>query len=68
MPLPGTIRQQRFTERSMNPMSNRFVTGLSGGVPKMHPLKSNISLISKGASLMHGIRLKKLPILRLKKY
>lgn len=67
MALPEELRQRRFTERGMNPTPNRFVVGSTGGVPKMHPLKSS-NPVMKAGSLLHGLRIKKFKMPSIKKY
>jgi hypothetical protein len=61
MALLQSLRQQRFTERLAAPTSSRMVSGMSGlseGVPKMHPLKSSLPALKAG-SMIHGLRIKK---------
>jgi hypothetical protein len=56
-------------ERSIAPTSSSRIAGMSGiseGVPKMHPLKSSMPALKAG-SMIHGLRLKsfKVPKVRL---
>jgi len=67
MPRLQSLTQQHFLERQSSPISSRMLTGMSGvseGVPKMHPLKSSMPSM-KASSLLHKLRIKKLSSLRM---
>ena len=65
MAILQSLRQQHFLERSAAPMSSRMFTGMSGGVPKMHPLKSSMPAL-KASSMIHGLRIKKFSMPKLR--
>lgn len=63
-----SLLQQHSFERSLSPTPSRFVSGMSGiseGVPKMHPLPSS-NPVFKAGNLVHLLRIKsfKMPGLR----
>lgn len=61
-----SLTQQHFLERQSAPTSSKMISGMSGvseGVPRMHPLKSSMPVL-RAASMIHGLRMKK-PSLRL---
>jgi hypothetical protein len=55
------LKQQRFVETSNAPVTSFQLTG---GVPKMHPLKSS-NPVFKATNLIHSVKIKK-PKLKLK--
>jgi hypothetical protein len=57
VPRLQAITQQHFQERQMTPMTSKMIEGGTGGVPKMHPLKSSMPSLKAG-SLIHGLRLR----------
>lgn len=62
-----SLTQQHFLERQTAPTSSRMISGMSGtseGVPRMHPLKSSMPVF-KSSSLLHSLRMRKLPSLRM---
>jgi hypothetical protein len=72
MPRIQAITQQHALERQASPASSRMFSGMSGsseGVPKMHPLTSNMGLAMRAGGLIHSLRVKtpriKIPGLRL---
>jgi hypothetical protein len=68
MALMQSLRQQHFVEKSAAPTSSRMIEGMSGlseGVPKMHPLKSSMPVL-KAASMMHNLKIKKFKMPSLK--
>jgi len=68
VPRLQAISQQHFLERQASPVGSRYFSGMSGtseGVPKMHPLTSNMSSAFKAGGLIHSLRMKKLGTLRI---
>ena len=62
MPRIQSLTQQHFLERNASPMGSRMFSGMSGtseGVPRMHPLKTNMGAAFKATSLIHGLRMSK---------
>lgn len=60
MPRLQSLTQQHFMERNTSPTSSRFFSGMSGvseGVPKMHPLKSSMPVF-RASSLLHGLKMR----------
>lgn len=52
--------QEHALERSFEPTPSRFISGMSGiseGVPRMHPLKSSFPVF-RASSLLHGLRIR----------
>lgn len=61
MPRLQAISQQHFLERQDSPTSSRMFSGLSGtseGVPRMHPLTSNMGAAFKAGGLIHSLRMR----------
>jgi len=58
-----SVTQQHFLERQASPLGSRYFSGMSGtseGVPRMHPLTSNMSSAFKAGGLIHSLRMKKI--------
>jgi hypothetical protein len=63
-----SLQQQHSLERSFAPTSSKSISGMSGtseGVPRMHPLKSSLPSL-KAASLIHGLKMKKFSMPKIK--
>jgi hypothetical protein len=61
--------QQHALERAASPMRSSMVGGMSGvseGVPKMHPLKSSMPVF-KAANLIHMAKMPKIRAARMPK-
>jgi len=63
-----SVTQQHFLERQASPLGSRYFSGMSGtseGVPKMHPLTSNMASAFKAGGLIHSLRMRRLGSLRI---
>lgn len=61
MPRIQGIAQQHFLERQAAPSGSRMFSGMSGtseGVPRMHPLTSNMGAAFKAGGLIHSLRIR----------